>query len=73
LTDTVDKERAMSDQQDAPTTKRRHFLKLMGLGGVAGAATLAAGAAREAAAQPASETGYHETAHVKKFYETARF
>lgn len=63
----------MSDQPDAPKTKRRHFLKLMGLGGVAGAATLATGAAREAAAKPESETAYRETAHVKKFYETARF
>jgi hypothetical protein len=69
----VDKERAMSDQRDAPKTKRRHFLKLMGLGGVAGAATLATGAAPEAAAKPESETGYRETAHVKKFYQTARF
>jgi hypothetical protein len=63
----------MSDQRDAPRTKRRHFLKLMGLGGVSGAVTLATGAASEAAAKPESETGYRETAHVKKFYQTARF
>lgn len=63
----------MSDERNATKTKRRQFLKLMGLGGVAGAATLASGAAPAAAEKPASETGYRETAHVRKFYETARF
>ena len=63
----------MSDERE-PRTKRRQFLKLMGLGGVAGAAALAAGAApAKAEDKPAAEAGYRETAHVKKFYETARF
>ena len=64
----------MSDKRDERPAKRRDFLKLMGLGGVAGAAALARGAApAEAAGKPVSETGYRESAHVRKFYETARF
>lgn len=63
----------MSDERNASKTKRRQFLKLMGMGGVAGAAALATGASPAAAEKPVSETGYRETAHVKKFYETARF
>ena len=55
--------------------KRRDFLKLVGLGGVAGAAALAAGAkpqVAEAAVTPEGP-GYHETPHVRKYYDTAKF
>lgn len=63
----------MSDKRKDPT-RRRDFLKLVGLGGVAGAAAVAgAGNAAKASEKPLPETGYRETAHVKKFYETARF
>jgi hypothetical protein len=65
----------MSEQVDRLRAKRREFLKLMGMGSVAGAAALAAGGAgAAAAAEPTKpETGYRETAHVRKFYETAKF
>lgn len=65
----------MSEATERKAAKRREFLKLMGLGGVAGAAALAAGASGSAeAAEPTKpETGYRETAHVRKFYETAKF
>ncbi len=65
----------MSEQAERLTAKRREFLKLLGMGGAAGAAALAAGGAApsEAAAPAQPETGYRETAHVRKFYETARF
>ncbi len=64
----------MGEQPDRPKAKRRDFLKLLGMGGAAGAAALAGGAAPGEAAAPAKpETGYRETAHVRKFYETARF
>jgi hypothetical protein len=65
----------MSEATERKAAKRREFLKLMGMGGVAGAATLAAGAVGSAEAGEAAkpQTGYRETAHVRKFYETARF
>ena len=62
----------MTDQAERKTAKRREFLKLLG---VAGAAAMAAGgtAPAEAAEPTQPETGYRETAHVRKFYETAKF
>jgi hypothetical protein len=65
----------MSERNDQPAAKRRDFLKLLGMGGAAGAAALAAGGAVPSeASEPAKvETGYRETAHVRKFYETAKF
>jgi hypothetical protein len=63
----------MSDQSRKNTAKRRDFLKLVGLGSVAGAAALATGTppAKAEAANPTT-SGYRETAHVRKYYETAR-
>ena len=65
----------MSEATERKGAKRREFLKLMGMGSVAGAAALAAGGTGAAAgAEPTKpETGYRETAHVRKFYETAKF
>lgn len=59
----------------AGQTERRGFLKLFGMGAVAGSAGLVAGAVPVAAevATPAVGRGYRETAHVKKVYELARF
>lgn len=55
--------------------KRRDFLKLLGLGGVAGAAALAAGGEPQAAAAEATPegAGYRESPHVRKYYDTAKF
>lgn len=55
---------------------RRAFLKLSGAGVAAGgAAALLGGGGAESAAPAADpkDAGYRETAHVRKFYETARF
>ncbi|WP_428696631.1 twin-arginine translocation signal domain-containing protein [Stappia sp.] len=63
----------MKRKDTAIEADRRSFLKLAGLGAVAGSATLVTGEAQAAA--PVSETaaGYRETEHVKTFYDTARF
>jgi hypothetical protein len=61
-------------KQEQGVTKRRDFLKLAGVGSVAGAASAVAGAATaEAKAEPERADGYRETAHVKKVYELSRF
>lgn len=64
----------MTDHKDDRTvTARRAFLKLSTLGvAAAGAAAMAPTKPAEAAAEPAG-TGYRETAHVRTYYETARF
>jgi len=65
----------MDDRKDAKIMERRGFFKMVGLGAVAGAATLA-NAPREAAAEvakDASGSGYRETELVKKFYELSKF
>lgn len=73
-----------TDKTTLPTTTvggvdRRSFLRGVGLGaGAAGAVaalTVAAGpaAAAEAVSAPGSADGYRETAHVRRYYELARF
>ncbi len=68
----------MSEAKKKTTLARRDFFKLAGLGaGAAGAAAVvmkATGAAAgERATERPSKSGYRETAHVKKFYDLARF
>ncbi len=67
----------MSSKDKKPKSEqRRVFLKLGGAGVAAGGAAvvLRGGAAESADAKAeASAAGYRETAHVKKFYEAARF
>lgn len=65
----------MQREREAKPAGRRDFLRLASVGAVAGTVAAAAGGTREAeAAEPeASAKGYRETAHVKKFYELARF
>ena len=65
----------MDDRKDAKTMERRGFFKMVGLGAVAGAATLA-NAPREAeagATADAGASGYRETELVKKYYDLAKF
>ena len=65
----------MDERKDAKIMARRGFFKMVGLGAVAGATTLA-GAPREAEADAgadASGAGYRETELVKKYYELAKF
>ena len=59
---------------EKPASPRRAFIKLMGLGSVAGAAATVAGKRPVQAADPQPQTkGYRETAHVRKFYDLAKF
>jgi hypothetical protein len=64
----------MTAKPERNKAKRRDFLKLLGLGG---AAALAAGGKPQAAAAEAEVkpegSGYHETPHVRKYYDTAKF
>ena len=63
-----------------PETKRslprRDFLKAAGLaGGAVGVAAVALTAKSSQAAAPAGrkESGYRETEHIRKYYESARY
>ena len=61
---------------NSKTAQRRDFLKLAGLGTLAGAAAAAGGTPRKAeaaTAQAPTGAGYKETEHVRKAYERARF
>jgi hypothetical protein len=63
----------MTDRPHKNTAKRRDFLKLVGLGSVAGAAALASGTPSAKAETKKPEAGgYRETEHIHKYYETAR-
>ncbi|MDA1100586.1 MAG: formate dehydrogenase [Proteobacteria bacterium] len=65
----------VGDAAEGQSVERRRFFKLVGLGALAGAAAAAApGAVSAATAEPdAKSLGYQETAHVKTYYELARF
>jgi hypothetical protein len=73
------KEEAMSRKPDKTKeteggTGRRDFLKLAGLGTIAGGAALVATKGEaEAADVGKSGSGYQETDHVRTYYELARF
>ena len=65
----------MAERPEQHKAKRRDFLKLVGLGGLGGAATaVSGGTTPEAKAEEAPQgPGYRETPHVKKYYDTAKF
>ena len=65
----------MADRPERNKAKRRDFLKLVGLGSLGGAATVVTGgkAPEAQAAEKPQGTGYRETAHVRKYYDTAKF
>lgn len=65
----------MTTKADDRKTDRRNFLKLAGLGSVAGGAALVTGSDAKAseADTPGAGAGYSETDHVKAFYKSARF
>jgi hypothetical protein len=64
----------MSKHGKPASAKRREFFKLLGLAGATGAAAIKGRApeAQAAEAEPKRQS-YRETAHVKKFYELAKF
>ncbi len=54
--------------------KRRDFLKMAGLGTVAGGAAIAtAGTVQASSLEEDTGSGYRETGHVKTYYELAKF
>ncbi len=68
----------MSRKKEEAAIGRRDFFKKAGLGaGAVGAAAVGLAAGESEAAEPAEDgrggRGYQETAHVKKYYELARF
>jgi hypothetical protein len=67
----------MRQEREKTTAERRAFLKLASLGTAAGAAAVVSGGAVEAATPhvpvTAESKGYRETAHVRRYYELARF
>ena len=65
----------MEEKTDGVRTDRRGFLRIAGLGTLAGGAALATGAATETAQAETLEPGqgYRETAHIQAYYEAARF
>jgi hypothetical protein len=68
----------MSEKNEKAAIGRRDFFKKAGLGaGAVGAAAVGLAAEQTQAAETtgsgANGRGYQETAHVKKYYELARF
>lgn len=68
--------RTMTKEKGPKTAQRRDFLKLAGLGTLAGAAAAAGGTpgkAEAATAKTSTGAGYRETEHVKTAYKLSRF
>ncbi|SLN60466.1 ubiquinol-cytochrome c reductase iron-sulfur subunit N-terminal domain-containing protein [Oceanibacterium hippocampi] len=65
----------MNEKAKPASPERRDFLKLAALGATTGGVALATQAATVEAAVPVAgkSAGYRETAHVKTYYELARF
>ena len=67
----------MSKEKESQKNTRREFLKRAGLAtGAAGVATVALSSKpvqAKVSKGEASQSGYQETEHVKKYYELARF
>ena len=65
----------MKQQDEKSTTDRRSFLKMAGLGTVAGSAALLTDSPSAKAAVTETTDGqtYQETKHIKTYYDLARF
>lgn len=65
----------MKNTKETRNVARRDLLKLAGLGGVAGAAAIAASGGTAEAGVPAERksAGYRETEHVRTYYDLAKF
>lgn len=67
----------MKEKKQKASVGRRDFFKKAGFGaGAVGMAAVGLGAEESKASDPAGTkdgAGYQETAHVKKYYELARF
>ncbi len=70
------REETMNNENKAIETDRRSFLKLASVGAAASGVAAVAGTAGAQAAQDAGQAAdgrYHETAHVRRYYDLARF
>lgn len=64
----------VKETEERSVTDRRDFLKLASLGAVVTGATVVAGGAAQAdTTEEQTGSGYRETAHVKTYYDLARF
>lgn len=68
-----EKRHASPEKRHASREKRRGFLRLLGVSGVVGSAVAMLGGRAQAAMVTQPEEGYHETEHVARYYESARF
>ena len=67
------RERGGAATRDVPATAgRREFFKVAGAGAVAGGAAMVAGTGEAEAASREGGTGYRETDHVRRYYDSAR-
>lgn len=63
-----------TNREEKGATDRRDFLKLASLGTVATGATIVAGGSAQASSvEELKGSGYRETAHVKAYYDLAKF
>ena len=62
-----------TNREEKGATDRRDFLKLASLGTVMTGATIVAGGVQASEVEEAQGSGYRETAHVKTYYDLAKF
>ncbi len=65
----------MKEEKEIKSVERRAFMKKAGIG-VGAVGAVAVGLSKTSAAEAPGtgvKLGYHETEHIKKYYETARF
>lgn len=64
----------VDSKKEKNATDRRDFLKLASFGTVMTGATIVAGGAAQASeVEEIKGSGYRETAHVKTYYDSAKF
>lgn len=65
----------MKEKKEQTVTDRRSFMKMAGIGAVAGGAALVSGKTPAAAELAEENSGrlYKETDHIRTYYELARF
>ncbi len=62
-----------TNREEKGATDRRDFLKLASLGTVMTGATIVAGGVQASEVEEPQGSGYRETAHVKTYYDLAKF
>ncbi len=62
----------LTDVAETAVADRRNFIKLAGATAAGAGVTAATAGIAVAAEPPAADAQYQETAHIKRYYETAR-